>query len=296
MTTLTDLAEAYRGHNFTPSPSCPICRSPSKVVHEATNINPEKPFRFDFRVCSRCAHGWIDPMPAAGLLSYLYERGSLSVISAGWKEKVPCLTQPERVVLEQELDRPTSTPANYFELGIGKGLLYERFLDRGWNCTGVDLGGWGRTLPNVHGNLDDVPASLRAEVIVALDVLEHVPDPVSILRILRTFAAPGARLYCAMPNRESFRARVHGSRWRMVRPMGHVNYYSRKSIAAAFAAAGFAVTRATATDLWVPHRIRSARHAVQAAVELLGLGDQWMVTAEAGNPAERDTFAANGRH
>jgi hypothetical protein len=86
-----------------------------------------------------------------------------------------------------------------------------------------------------------VNLDLNAELLVAFDVLEHVSDPASTLRSLWKLAAPKARLYCAMPNRESLRARRDRQNWRMVRPLGHVNYYSKKSITKALNLAGFAV-------------------------------------------------------
>jgi hypothetical protein len=82
-----------------------------------------------------------------------------------------------------------------------------------------------------------------------------------------------------MPNRESFRAIYHRETWRMLRPLGHVNYFSRKSVKRAMQAAGFAVELLKATDLWPVRIPRSFGHLIQDLVELLSLGDQWIVIA-----------------
>jgi hypothetical protein len=117
-------------------------------------------------------------------------------------------------------------------------------------------------------------------LLVAFDVLEHVSDPVSMLRSLRKLAAPKARLYCAMPNRESLRARRDRQNWRMVRPLGHVNYYSKKSITQALKLAGFAVRYMRATDLNELRFPRRRQDIKPALIEMLGLGDQWILIAE----------------
>ena len=98
-------------------------------------------------------------------------------------------------------------------------------------------------------------------------------------RMLRKIAAPNARLYCAMPNRESLCAMYHRETWRMLRPLGHVNYFSRKSVKRAMQSAGFAVELLKATDLWQVRIPRSFGHLIQDLVELLSLGDQWLVVA-----------------
>jgi SAM-dependent methyltransferase len=277
--TLLDLAESYPAEAFAAAHTCPICSGPSTIIHSAFNIDPAKNFRFKYRACKECAHGWVDPMPSQGLLSYLYGRGSHSVVGVGWTAAEESeLSIPGKLVNSRELNQ-RALPRCYFELGVGKGLLYRRFLDNGWHCRGVEPGYWGRALSGVFDSLVELPETYAADVIVALDVLEHVSDPLDTLRRLRLIAKPGARLYAAMPNRESLRARLGRQRWRMLRPLGHVNYWSRKSLARAFAISGFVIEEMHKTDLWDSRPIDSLRTAVDAAIERLGLGDQWIVIA-----------------
>ena len=273
-TTLFDLTEGYPGESFTPSLVCPVCAGSSRILHLASNIHPDKPYDFNFRVCSRCGHGWIDPMPTQGLLNYLYARGSRSVIGEWGPNQLTIL---EQVCARREIKR---TPARYFEFGVGQGHLYQLFVERGWKCTGVDPGDWAGRFPNVYRDLSEVDPTLSADLLVVFDVLEHVSDPVSVLRSLRELAASKARLYCAIPNRESLRARRDRERWRMVRPLGHVNYYSKKSIALALKLAGFAVRYVHATDLNELRFPRRRQDIKPALIEMLGLGDQWIVIAE----------------
>jgi hypothetical protein len=279
--TLVDLAEGYTGEAFVSTPKCPICNGASSVAHDALNVHPDKAYRFGYRVCDRCSHGWIDPMPSQELLNHLYSNASSSVIGSGWTDiKSPRLTVPEQLVLDREMT-PERGAKQYFELGVGKGLLYRQFLKAGWLCRGVEPGAWGRDLCGVESHLNYIPNSLSAELVVALDVLEHIADPISTLRQLRNLAADGARLYCAMPNRQSLRATIGRSRWRMLRPLGHVNYWSRESVMEAFAKSRFTIEELIKTDLWEPRPIRTLREAAAAAIEHLGLGDQWIAIARA---------------
>jgi hypothetical protein len=278
---LHNLVESYQGTecSFSSALSCPICSGVSRSTHPAYNIHPDLPYKFSMRVCKICWHGYIDPMPSQGLLSYLYQRGSLSVVGEGWANvKKVDLTIPEKIV---ELFEANTAPANYLELGVGKGFLYRRFLERGWKCAGVEPGSWGSELPHIYSDITKLPRPYRADVLVALDVLEHVNDPVGTLRSLRSLTSLAGRLYCAVPNRESLRARLRREGWRMVRPIGHLHYFSKRSLFHAMFSAGFEVVNLQRTDLRQSQPIRSLRDGVHAAIEKFGLGDQWIAIARA---------------
>jgi rRNA maturation protein Nop10 len=280
-TSLSDIAENYAGDCFARTLFCPICGGRSKIAHPAYNSDPHKPYKFDLRVCIECGHGWIDPMPSQGLLNYLYGRAAHSVIGVGWSVQAHAgLSVPERFVRARELSDGV-TPRRYFELGVGKGALYSEFLKAGWECHGVEPGVWGHGFPGVVSDIDVVPRSFLADRIVALDVLEHIADPKAMIRTLRQLSASDATLYCAMPNRQSFRARVGRDRWRMLRPLGHVNYWSRKSVLSAFSQSGFRVEELFKTDLWDAGPIRTLKSLAAAAIERFGAGDQWIVIARA---------------
>jgi Methyltransferase domain len=269
------LSEGYEGQAFVACAACPICGGESHVLFPAKNIHPEKPVQFDYRRCLGCGHGWIDPMPTQGFLVHLYGRASRSVIGQ-WGEDA--LTIPERFFLRRE---SAHRPKQYFELGVGQGHLYGALVQKGWNCIGVDPGNWSSRFPNVYRDIESILQSVSADLIAAFDVLEHVSDPIAILRTLRGLAATSARIYCATPNCTSWRARRHRQNWRMVRPLGHVNYFSKRSIILAMEKAGFRVRYLRATDLFRFQIPRRRAELGSALAELTRTGDQWIVMAEA---------------
>jgi hypothetical protein len=209
-------------------------------------------------------------------LDHLYRSASNSVIGLGWDtEERRDLTYPERQVLALEGTKP---PARYFELGVGKGLLYQEFHRRGWDCVGVEPGSWAPHVRGLVQSLHDVPASQAFDVLIANDVLEHLSDPVAMLRTVRAIADTGSTLYAAFPNRRSFRSVVQKGQWRMVRPLGHVHYFSKASARLTLEKSGFALRTARTNDLAVPS-LRQPRSLVFGAVQALGWGDQWLVSA-----------------
>jgi SAM-dependent methyltransferase len=78
------------------------------------------------------------------------------------------------------------------------------------------------------------------DVIVAIDVLEHVTDPQSTLTWLSSFLRPGGVLYVVTPNIASISARVLGRWWWGFRP-AHLTYFSPQTLARMLARAGLQV-------------------------------------------------------
>ncbi len=262
--------------------TCPVCAAKSKCLGAVRTIDPNSTRKVELRECSQCRHWWVNPIPTQALLDRLYAAGSLSVIGAGWdtSPKVE-LSVPEQFVLTAE---QRTTKSNYLEVGVGKGLLFSRARARGWNCFGVEPGDWGETTSGIHRSLKALPAAEKFDIIVAIDVLEHVSSPTEFLAELRAKAAPSCRLYAAFPCKDSPRAMIRRLEWSMIRPFGHLHFFSSRSVQRVFADAGWSVTRKRKTDLWPMSRLRELRPSgpIRALVEVLQLGDQWLVTGLAG--------------
>ena len=271
---LSELLEGFDGEALAAQVSCPVCGSESSVDDTAFTIHPERPLAVDLRKCIRCRHGWIDPLPAQAFLNYLYGRGSRSVIGA--EQAKTELTIPEAIAACEAATLPAT---RYLEIGVGQGLLYRHFADAGWSAAGVDPGDWAASFPGIVRSIDDIDVDRKFDLIVAMDVLEHVRDPVAMVRRLRELAAPGARLFMAFPNRASLRARFGKGRWRMVRPLGHLHFFSPRSARLMLKEAGWDAERVRTTDLMHRNEVRNVRSALLYLGQLLGFGDQLIVSA-----------------
>jgi SAM-dependent methyltransferase len=76
-----------------------------------------------------------------------------------------------------------------------------------------------------------------ADVVTAIEVIEHTVDPVSELRAMRRLLRPGGVLFLTTGN-----ARAHAGRlekWRYVVPEIHISFFEPRTLARAMTAAGF---------------------------------------------------------
>ena len=95
------------------------------------------------------------------------------------------------------------------------------------------------SLTFLPGTVADAPAGLQADLVVCRHVLEHVPDPVALLRdARRSVGREGTGLYVEVPDAEHMLAAP--AVWDLI--YEHVGYFTDSALRAALASAGWAVT------------------------------------------------------
>ena len=101
------------------------------------------------------------------------------------------------------------------DIGCGGGILSESMVQRGAQVTGIDLGAAPLKIAKLHGlesgfkvdyhkisaeqMAQEQPASF--DVVTCMEMLEHVPDPSSIIRACATLVKPGGRVFFSTINR-----------------------------------------------------------------------------------------------
>lgn len=105
--------------------------------------------------------------------------------------------------------------ARVVDVGCGGGLLTEGMAQLGARVTGIDAGEAPLTVARLHGLESGVEVDYRhcaAEVLAAespgafdvvtcLEMLEHVPEPASVIRACAELARPGGDLFFSTINR-----------------------------------------------------------------------------------------------
>jgi SAM-dependent methyltransferase len=147
------------------------------------------------------------------------------------------------------------------DVGCGSGRYLDLMRALGWPRTaGVDISRTAVTaakelgLEVYAGELHE--AGLEAASFDAISIshtLEHVADPVALLREVRRVAKPGGRIAIVVPNVESMSSRVFGERWVGWEAPRHLINFSRKALAEVLAAAGLRVETLTSSAAGV-HR------------------------------------------
>lgn len=113
----------------------------------------------------------------------------------------------------------------------------------------------------VHiGSIHDNPFSeLQFDRIVLNQVIEHIPDPLVLLKILRKRLTSNGSIVLSFPNSASLNARLSGRRWINWHVPYHQHHFNRESFQLLAQSAGFAVSsvRTITPNLWTLLQIRA---------------------------------------
>lgn len=124
----------------------------------------------------------------------------LNPVRAGW--------------VAQRVRRAKGEGVSILDVGCGAGLLAEALAKDGFAVTGLDAGaevidvarghaqGQGLNITYRHGTAEGLAAEgANFPVVTALEIIEHVADPLEFLKSLRALLAPGGVLFLSTLNR-----------------------------------------------------------------------------------------------
>lgn len=239
-------------------PSCWICGSDRTFLWKHNNLNrslqPD-----DFRItdhrygttlsllrCSDCNFLFAPPDEIESIVAN-YEQLEDPDYEKGRETRALQM----RRLLEDALNRHPDAKT-MLDIGSGIGLMVREAIDMGLDAEGVepsyDLVERAEAVNKVklHRGIFPHPdlQGRDFDIILLVDVIEHVSDPTQLLRDCRNALAADGLLVVVTPDLESIAARLLGPRWWHFR-LAHVGYFTRKTLNDAAKRAGLAI------DAWL---------------------------------------------
>lgn len=138
------------------------------------------------------------------------------------------------------------------EIGSCTGLLLDEARRLGWEVTGIEPSRWAADYARNNFNLNVIAKSIEEanppkghfDVVVMIDLLEHLIDPKSVLEKVRQLLKSDGVIYIATPDIESLAARILNNRWWGIK-RHHLYYFSRRTLRSLLDKAGFEVVRSS---------------------------------------------------
>ncbi len=131
------------------------------------------------------------------------------------------------------------------EVGAGSGAFSRAALRRGWTVDATEVSASGLRLlretgATVHaGDLSALRLPAAAfDLVVSLEVVEHLAEPAVHLEELARLTRPGGLLLLTTPNFGGLSRRLLGMRWRVIDPE-HLGYFTGPTLRWALERAGF---------------------------------------------------------
>lgn len=225
---------------------CPICKSSKifKVNNIKSNIKEIENI-FDLMKCTDCLHRFISKIPNQIELNKLYEIDSPLVFGGTIHEveQKKNFIQNNFEGIEPHynhwiFDYIEQNEGSYFELGPGLCRLYKTFYLKGWKCQGLEPRSFIK-ISGIKKDIQDIESN--NDVVVAIDVLEHLIDPIEMLKKISLKIKKGGKIFLTYPHSESYKSKILKDRWPMVSPLAHIHYFSKKSTKIMLEKAGYKI-------------------------------------------------------
>jgi SAM-dependent methyltransferase len=133
------------------------------------------------------------------------------------------------------------------DVGAANGYFVDLANKSGFSALGLEISqsavDWAVKLerPVIQGTLETLNNGIVYDVVTALDVLEHVPDPLNFLKIVRTKISDDGIVLINVPYAGSAFSKISGKRWHAYLPPEHWMYFNKKSLGRILEMAGFKV-------------------------------------------------------
>lgn len=220
---------------------CPFCGTPSATLFLENARDYITEDLFCVYQCGTCLLGMTSPRPG-NLEKYYphqYRRYNIVIL---WILK--CLYR----IRARYWGLLFPTPGCVLEVGCGDGLMLNALKEQGWQPIGIErtaaMGEHARKhfgIQVYEGNVQELPAEFRFDLIILFQVLEHVADPLSLLVQCEQRLNDGGKIVIGVPNFDSIQARYSRACWFHLDVPRHLFHYSPMALQGALKKVGMEI-------------------------------------------------------
>lgn len=233
---------------------CPIgCPEDDELVLCGSDRLNNLPGSFSLVRCKYCGLMRTNPRPTQETISYYYPDsygpylGSKVSVDAKpilWKRFLRRLIKLNDIII------PLIKPGRMLEIGCSAGSFLHRMSEQGWSVEGIELSHKAATEArslgyNVHvGVVEDAPEpKILYDIVVGWMVVEHLHDPVAVLKKLNSWTKPEGWLAISVPNAGSLEFNLFGNYWYALQLPTHLYHYTPSTIVKMLTVSGWEVDK-----------------------------------------------------
>lgn len=182
--------------------------------------------------CLNCGHNYANPLLKDEYLDKYY-----AILDSEYFNNDNYFLDKEHTRLVKIIEK-IKVKGNVLEIGCGKGHLLDKLKKYGLECYGVEpspsASNYAKEkfgLNIVNGFLaENTFPKLKFDLIILLDVLEHIKNPNELIRLVKYYLKPNGVLIIGTGNIDSFNARLSGKYWGYFGSWEHISFFTFSSI------------------------------------------------------------------
>jgi 2-polyprenyl-3-methyl-5-hydroxy-6-metoxy-1,4-benzoquinol methylase len=181
---------------------------------------------------------------------------------------------------------------SWLDIGSGSGYLVDQVSKLGWEAVGIEPGGWGqiaavdKKINIIQGFLSKDTFSKKFDVISATDVLEHQSTPYEFVDVIKHYVKPDGFIIFSIPFADSLFAKFWKTKWSMVAPPTHCQFFNAKSLGLFATKAGLSIIKIqqyNSTRFRFFSRFDFLDRLINKVLAMKGWGDQAVVVMRPSN-------------
>ncbi len=254
------------------SRNCLLCESEGSLLYTGLRDRLfGAPGIWTLMKCPRCQLVWLNPQPIPDDVGKLYanyfthqtfeaKKNSFAGIRKSVKESIlrssygyqiygsnkvmgsvlSCIAPLREIVGSSVRWLEAGENGRLLDVGCGNGRFLDQMRQLGWKVAGIEPDGEAVSVACEKFGLEVFQGSLEKarfadghfDAITMNHVIEHVPDPIELLKECRRVLKPGGKLVLVTPNIKSLGHHVFGEYWRGLEVPRHLSLFSPHALRA----------------------------------------------------------------
>ena len=252
---------------------CPVCQStdvtfwvhvPAEWLDKRSPV-PDK--EYTYLRCQECEATFLSEIPPDEELSMYYESGYYH-LKQEHRDSPKSLSAILRFHMRLARPIPLEKPGKHLDFGCGPGDYLSFTESYGWESVGVEYSEASARAARARGfqvvlesDLDDLPDG-GYDLITMIHSLEHLPQPMEVLRRLVRKLAPSGQLFIEVPYLDCHEFRIFGRWFSMIQAPVHLQFFTDSTVRRIASMVGLELT-SYKNNLWTPvHYIWSLLNAI----------------------------------
>lgn len=233
---------------------CGVCHSTDSSPHI-------KDGKFSINCCNYCSTYWVTPRLKPKHLKEIYQ-------TIYWKSDSPKDLGYEDYLKHRSLYKKTfvrrfknlkpfmaryeNSPKRVLDIGCSNGVFLSMMSENNWSGIGIDVSEYiieeaqkankSKTIEYRSGYLNEVIEELeKFEMITMWDVIEHVEDPIDLVKQVHKHLNDKGLLILETQNIKSLFAKILGRSWHHFKHFEHIYHFNREALEYMLTEAGFKI-------------------------------------------------------
>lgn len=192
--------------------------------------------------CNNCNFVYVNPRLPDDRLATIYQHNYFHNRDYGYtdyeQEKRLRIKNFEKWLTDAEAFLPSNKILHSLDVGCAAGYCLDAMKTRGWQVEGLELDEEVFEQLQQEGhrvykrNIENFDAANPYTLITLFDVIEHIPEPDKAFARLHDLLEEDGIVVMVTPNYNSLQRKITGKRWFQYKPIEHIQYFTKETLAA----------------------------------------------------------------